>query len=662
MPFYFKSKKISYFLNLSVDGFLLFASFFLIYFTKRGHIHIEPTFINFIPVYILSWFISTIAGRKFKSTGSDALFTHLKPYILSIFIQIGLLSIILYGFKWYELSRFIIFGSLGVFFLTEIFLLSGSYIYPFLFKKGKSVESNFSFYFFLLEFLLITATFLGVYFYKRGTIELSDDYKAIFVILYFTWIFIGLSIHKFRVYGGRNYLKTLWPFFKATIIQLGILSFFVFAFRILEYSRLILFGSVLIFAAFEYVVVTIVYLYKKPLESDEASIDFFHAGILSEPEEVKSESESERLFSGKYKITEAEIEARGFKKKLEHVYLKKIPDVFNFLDETIELNGIDLMTAEIISSGNPYNVEVLPDKFLSFFLNLHEVNDFRHINKYFMHVHDKLIWNGVFVSRFETYAKRRDRIFRKYSYYLATIIYFFDFIWKRIFPKLPFFQKIYFAVTKGRKRVFSKTEALGRLHFCGFEIIALEEIDNYIYFAVNKSKECSTEPNPSYGPLFKMKRSGKDDRSIYIYKFRTMHPYAEYLQNYLISRNGYSNNTDKILDDFRLTGWGRFMRKYWLDELPQIINFLKGDLSLIGVRPISKSGLQRFSPGFLEIREKYKPGCIPPYVALRMQSIDLYEESEKIYLTEKEKQPFLTDVKYFYLAMYNILTNKIRSA
>jgi len=158
-----------------------------------------------------------------------------------------------------------------------------------------------------------------------------------------------------------------------------------------------------------------------------------------------------------------------------------------------------------------------------------------------------------------------------------------------------------------------------------------------------------------------MKRTGKNGSSIYVYKFRTMHPYSEHLQDYITSRNGYAKN-GKIQDDFRAAAWGRFMRKYWLDELPQIINFLKGDLSLIGVRPISKSGLQRFSPDFLRIRERYKPGCIPPYVALKMQSIDLYEESEKIYLSEKEKQPFLTDIKYFYLAIYNILTNKIRSA
>jgi hypothetical protein len=319
------------------------------------------------------------------------------------------------------------------------------------------------------------------------------------------------------------------------------------------------------------------------------------------------------------------------------------------------------MSSEIISSGNPYNVEVLPDHSLTMFFNLHEVNDFRRINQYFSEVHNKLKDGGVFVGRFQPYAKRRGYIYKKYPRYLAVVVYFFDFIWKRIFPKLPFFQKIYFAVSKGRNRVFSKTEALGRLYFCGFEIIALEEIDDYIFYVVKKSKSPSTEPNPSYGPLFKMKRSGKHGKPIYVYKFRTMHPYSEYLQDYVTSRNGYDAN-GKLKNDFRVTAWGKVMRKYWLDEVPQLINLFKGEMTLVGIRPISERFLKEFPDDIREIRKKYKPGCIPAYVSLLKQSKDGFIEAETIYLLEKEKHPVRTDVKYFYLAIYNIFTNKIRSA
>jgi len=166
---------------------------------------------------------------------------------------------------------------------------------------------------------------------------------------------------------------------------------------------------------------------------------------------------------------------------------------------------------------------------------------------------------------------------------------------------------------------------------------------------------------PSYGPLFKMRRVGKGGAPIYVYKFRTMHPYAEYLQDYILKVNGYSE-VGKPADDFRLTSWGKILRKYWLDELPQLINVLKGEMRLVGIRPLSNRFLKEYPDDVLKLRQKHKPGCIPPYVALLKQEVSEYIESERIYLLEKEKHPFITDLKYFSKAIYNILSNKIRSA
>ncbi len=661
MPFHLKSKKASYWLNMGLDALLLLTSFFVIYYTKRGHVYVEQNFLDYLPLYLGAWFLASLLGRKFKSDKAQNLSDHLKPYIRSILLQIGFLSIFLYALKWFDLSRFIIFGSVGLFFLLELVVLSGSFAFPRMFKKEKSAVSNFSFYFFFFEFLLITGAFLGLYFYKRGTLELSDDYRAVFVIIYFVWIFIGILVHKFHVPAGRNYLQTLWPFVKSTLIQMGVISFFVFTFRVLEYSRLILFGSVALFALFEYLVVSLVYIFKKQPVTDEPQLNFFAAPLLREPEVEAAPPESERIYEGKYRIKDAEIESLGLRKKLQTVYLKKFPALFKFIDDTVDLDTVDMMTSEIIKSSTLYNVEVFPDNSLDFFMNLHEVNDFRRVNNYFLTVHQKLKWNGVFVGRFQTFTKRRQQIFKKYPYYLAAIVYLFDFIWTRVFPKLPFFQKVYFAFTKGRDRAFSKAEALGRLYFSGFEVVALEEIDDYIYYVVSKKKEPSAETSPSYGPLFKMRRVGKNGQPIYVYKFRTMHPYSEYLQEYITRRNGYAEN-GKIKDDFRATAWGKFLRKYWLDELPQLINVFRGEMRLVGIRPLSNRFLKEYPPEIRDLRLKYKPGCVPPYVALKMQDVESYIESERIYLTDKQKAPFTTDIKYFSLAVYNIVTNKIRSA
>jgi len=104
------------------------------------------------------------------------------------------------------------------------------------------------------------------------------------------------------------------------------------------------------------------------------------------------------------------------------------------------------------------------------------------------------------------------------------------------------------------------------------------------------------------------------------------------------------------------------MRKFWLDEVPQLINVIKGEMTLVGIRPLSKRAYQEYPDDVKKMRIKYKPGCIPPYVALLKQGMAQSIEAERVYLHEKERNPFTTDLKYFMMAIYNILTNKIRSA
>jgi lipopolysaccharide/colanic/teichoic acid biosynthesis glycosyltransferase len=157
-----------------------------------------------------------------------------------------------------------------------------------------------------------------------------------------------------------------------------------------------------------------------------------------------------------------------------------------------------------------------------------------------------------------------------------------------------------------------------------------------------------------------MRRTGKNGKPIYVYKMRTMHPYSEYLQGYITELFGYGEK-GKVKNDFRVTAWGRFLRRLWLDEAPQLLNLLKGDLGLVGVRPLSDRFLQNYPEWLQEERKKYKPGCFPPYVAYRTQQVDQYMDSEIRYLNEKKKHPFWTDVKILFVGIFNIVTNRIRS-
>ena len=658
MPVQLKSKTGSYLLNFFIDFILLAIPFCVLYYIKYGTVNLNDKILKFIPVYTLSWFLPTLISLKFRTNSDQTnLKEQLQPYIKSFLLQLGILSVFLYAFRWYFLPRFVVFGSLGGFLLLEILVLSGTYFIPT--KKERTAATSYLLFFY--DFFVLTFFFLAFYYHKHATFTMNYYSRSVMLLVYFVWAMSGIFIHHFKIEKNINYFKTVWPFFKAYLVQLAFISFFAFNVRMYEYSRMVLFGSISALFLFDWIFITISYLLHKENSADIPAIDFFKAPTLPEATLKKEESLKEKTQSEKYFVKNGRFEIYGIRKKLLHVYFKDFPAVFSFLDRYLDLDKFDIFDSEIINSANPYNVEVLPDGHFSLFVNLHEINDLRHINLYFMDVHKKLKQGGVYVGKFETYKKRHERIFNKYPHYLAAVIYFFDFIWKRIFPKMPLLKRLYFAVTKGKSRVLSKAEGLGRLYYCGFELIAVEEIGNYVYFIAKKSKEPLKDENPSYGPLFKMKRYGKNGQIIYVYKFRTMHPYSEYLQSYILENYGYSE-IGKPANDFRVTTWGKFMRKLWLDELPQLINVLKGDMKLVGVRPVSGRFLKEYPQEVLKLRFKHKPGCVPPYVALKKQAVEEYIESEKIYLEEKEKNPLTTDLKYFFWAIYNIATNKIRSA
>lgn len=91
--------------------------------------------------------------------------------------------------------------------------------------------------------------------------------------------------------------------------------------------------------------------------------------------------------------------------------------------------------------------------------------------------------------------------------------------------------------------------------------------------------------DPKGGPLFSQERVGKNGKKFLMYKFRSMYIDAEdHLQD-LMRYNEKDRITFKIKGDPRITRFGKFMRRTSLDELPQLINILKGDMSIVGPRP-----------------------------------------------------------------------------
>lgn len=294
-------------------------------------------------------------------------------------------------------------------------------------------------------------------------------------------------------------------------------------------------------------------------------------------------------------------------------------------------------------------------------VNLTKINDTRGINDFFKVVNSRLELNGVFIGCFESQLQRRKRILHKYPFLVSQIYFVFDFIFKRVFPKLKLTRRFYFFVTAGRNRVLSRAESLGRLVFSGFDIIEEKEFNGLTYFVCRKTERAVPEKVPSFGFLFKMQRIGRDHQPITVFKIRTMHPYAEYLQEYIYQLNNLQGG-GKFKNDFRVTSWGKLLRKCWLDELPMIYNLLKGEVKLVGVRPISVHYLNLYSDELKQKRKEVKPGLVPPFYADMPNTLDEIMNSELAYIEMYNKDPLRTDFKYFFRASRNILFNHARTS
>ncbi|MBC1779560.1 sugar transferase [Listeria booriae] len=111
------------------------------------------------------------------------------------------------------------------------------------------------------------------------------------------------------------------------------------------------------------------------------------------------------------------------------------------------------------------------------------------------------------------------------------------------------------------------------------------------------------------GPIFfRQKRIGKDQVPFYMYKFRSMHVDAEAKLEALLAENEMEGHMFKMKDDPRITKIGKFIRKTSLDEFPQFLNILKGDMSFVGPRPPLEREVAAYSEYDLQ-RLTVTPGC-----------------------------------------------------
>ena len=521
---------------------------------------------------------------------------------------------------------------------------------------------------FILDIAIVVFAFLFAAKIKPGTRRIIVTYSRSFIPFLIIWIGAsvwGLKYSLRSVKNGTDYVKRI---FKCNGVAIIAVLGLMYIFGKFYYSRIIVFGTILTSFALElFIFMGLYYALRFRRENaPQASTKLVtRSEALEDAQSSKAYPEAAKVIpaisdSAYIPPFSAHTEEDSILLPLWQKYLTGNSHLFDFINDYLDLTRFSKAQTLVLNSETYFNIENEPDSGRQVFINLHRVNDLRRINYYFIRVNEMLMTGGVYICNGQTITQRRDHFYKKYTPFLGVFFYGFDFIIRRVFPKLPILQGWYFALTQGKDRALSETEILGRLYFCGFELINKREIDGVMHFILRKTKPPRTDPNPTYGPFIRLKRKGLGGKTIYIKKFRTMHPYSEYLQDYVYQTNALQEG-GKFKDDFRITSWGAVFRKLWIDELPQFINLFHGEVTLVGVRALSEHYFSLYPEDLQELRLKVKPGLLPPFYADMPRTFEEIVASERIYLEKKLKAPFRTDWAYFWKGVWNILVKRARS-
>jgi exopolysaccharide biosynthesis polyprenyl glycosylphosphotransferase len=159
----------------------------------------------------------------------------------------------------------------------------------------------------------------------------------------------------------------------------------------------------------------------------------------------------------------------------------------------------------------------------------------------------------------------------------------------------------------------------------------------------------------SKGPvIFKQERVGLRGRKFYIYKFRTMIQNAEELKVLLMAQNESDGPTFKIKKDPRITTIGRILRKTNLDEIPQLFNVIKGEMSIIGPRPPLPSEVEQYEEWQLK-RLSVKPGLTCTWQIVPNRNDVKFEKWMKMDIYYIENWSLKSDIELFFKTFKTVL-------
>ena len=519
------------------------------------------------------------------------------------------------------------------------------------YKINKSPNTQLKILDLLYGLFSLILTYICLVWYYNGMFLYNNINEKNTLVLISAWAISTLVTNRYKKNNSLNHYYEIAPYIKASILMVLFTLLFSYYLRFDLNTGKLLFLTAIFHSTIETFFYYLIF-FGQSKYLDENIIKM----KLNKSQKQKYLKENPPSQKEPFSFSYSEI-----KNHINRISLDRKIEVLDFFSNSLEKNNFIRNDFSILNTKSLVNIQMLQNENRSLIINFHDLNDFRRLNFYFLQSYDKLKNGGLLIGNFIPLEKFSEHLRSQMPHFLYAILYPIHFLFHRVFPKLPITKQIYFIITRGKSRVISKAEVFGRLSYCGYNILDDKVIGDRIYFICKKQKTVSVEKFPSYGPIVKLPRIGYQGNIINIYKFRTMHPYSEFIQNDIYKKNRL-NKSGKIKNDFRVTNWGRVLRKYFIDEIPQFYNWLRGDIKLIGVRALSNHFFSLYPNDIQKLRTNFKPGLIPPYYYDLPKSFDEIIESEKKYLNRKQTKPFLTDVGYFLKALSNIIFSGARSA
>ncbi len=163
--------------------------------------------------------------------------------------------------------------------------------------------------------------------------------------------------------------------------------------------------------------------------------------------------------------------------------------------------------------------------------------------------------------------------------------------------------------------------------------------------------------DPKGKVYYKHFRIGKDMKKIPVYKFRSMYQNShEIMQNFTEEQKKEYAENFKLKNDPRVTKIGKIIRKTSIDELPQLVNVLKGEMTIVGPRPIVEAELSKYGE-YQNVYLSVKPGLTGMWQAYG-RSDTSYEERVKLDVYYVENQKILLDIKIIIRTIISVVSGK----